>query len=73
MTRPPLIQSAVDNAFAITIGCCSGKIVTHEFTRMRCVAPATNACATVECKKCGRDNSKCECGTTKCSGMEIMS
>src|SRR5215211_906777 len=45
MMRPLLIQSAVDNTFAMTMGCCSGSSVTLEFTAMRCVAPAKKACA----------------------------
>src|ERR1700751_4921507 len=50
VTRPPLIQSAVASALASTTGGCNGRIATLELTRIRCVAPAMNACATVECK-----------------------
>ena len=48
--RPPLIQSAVASALASTMGCCNGKIVTHELMATRSVAPAMKACAVVECR-----------------------
>ena len=38
--RPLLIQSSVASAFAVTIGCCSGRIAIEELMRMRFVAPA---------------------------------
>ncbi len=38
--RPLLIQSTVDRAFAMTTGCCSGRMVTDVPIRILCVAPA---------------------------------
>ena len=38
--RPLLSQSRVASAFAVTIGCCSGRIAIEELMRIRFVAPA---------------------------------
>src|SRR5262245_38446800 len=34
VTRPLLIQSMVESAFAVTVGCCSGRMAIAELTRI---------------------------------------
>ena len=47
---PPLSQSRVAQAFAWTMGFCSGRMVTDEERRMRGAEVATNDSAATECK-----------------------
>ena len=64
--------AAVASALACRIGLCSGRIVTHEFSRMRFVAPASAACAVVECSQ-NEPVCRSSGGIARCSGMAIIS
>src|SRR6185369_14718614 len=52
--RPPLSQSSVQMALAITMGLCSGKSVSIDPSLIRSVAPAITACGVHRRNDCPR-------------------
>ena len=51
VARPPLSQSSVQMALAMTTGLCNGSSVNMDPTLIRVVAPAITACAVVASMK----------------------